>query len=56
MVSIIQYTMSFKSLIANCMIQWQYVFGAEMKKNNIDMINGPIAPSIIIFAIPMLLS
>ena len=38
------------------MIQWQYVFGAEMKKNNIDMINGPIAPSIIIFAIPMLLS
>ena len=56
MVSIIQYTMSFKSLIANCMIQWQYVFGAEMKKNNIDMINGPIASSIIIFAIPMLLS
>ena len=27
-----------------------------MKKNNIDMINGPIASSIIIFAIPMLLS
>lgn len=27
-----------------------------MKKNNIDMINGPIVPSIIKFAIPMLIS
>lgn len=27
-----------------------------MKKNNIDMLNGPIASSIILFAIPMLLS
>ena len=27
-----------------------------MKKNNIDMVNGPIASSIILFAIPMLLS
>ena len=27
-----------------------------MKKNNIDMINGPIISSIIIFAIPMLVS
>ena len=27
-----------------------------MKKNNIDMINGPIVSSVILFAIPMLLS
>lgn len=30
--------------------------GDEMKKNNIDMINGPIVSSVILFAIPMLLS
>lgn len=30
--------------------------GEEMKKNNIDMINGPIISSVILFAIPMLLS
>ena len=30
--------------------------GEEMKKNNIDMINGPIVSSVILFAIPMLLS
>ena len=30
--------------------------GEEMKKNNIVMINGPIVSSVILFAIPMLLS